>query len=227
MQLNQLPRPKAVLFDWDETLVDTFPTVHKAMNETFIAMQHQSQWTLQQTKDSIHHPAVVYFPEIFGDQHQAALETFTKAYQANHLQELQPMPWAENVLKTLQSHKIPIGIITNKRRFILEPELDLLKWRPFFVTEAIIAASEAGPNKPAADPVNKALAAMNISASPDVWVVGDKLNDAISGQNAGTSSVFLGAEHPEIPANFGQLPHAHAVDLDNFLSDLKIILVQN
>ena len=32
--LLQLPKPKAVIFDWDNTLVDTWPLIHEAIDKT-------------------------------------------------------------------------------------------------------------------------------------------------------------------------------------------------
>ena len=33
-----LPAPKAILFDWDNTLVDSWTVIHHAMTATFEAM---------------------------------------------------------------------------------------------------------------------------------------------------------------------------------------------
>jgi phosphoglycolate phosphatase len=40
----KLTKPKAILFDWDNTLADTWPTIHQAMSETFAAMG-QEPWS--------------------------------------------------------------------------------------------------------------------------------------------------------------------------------------
>ena len=48
--LSQLPR--AVLFDWDNTLVDNWPTIHDALNATFEAMGHPT-WTLAETRERV------------------------------------------------------------------------------------------------------------------------------------------------------------------------------
>ena len=43
-----LPKPKAVIFDWDNTLVNTWPIIHEALAATFKEMGQQP-WTLEQT----------------------------------------------------------------------------------------------------------------------------------------------------------------------------------
>src|SRR5947207_1478268 len=35
---GRLPRPRAILFDWDNTLVDSWVTIHEALNITMAAM---------------------------------------------------------------------------------------------------------------------------------------------------------------------------------------------
>ena len=44
-----LKPPRAILFDWDNTLVDNWPAIHDALNTTFAAMGH-GLWTLDETK---------------------------------------------------------------------------------------------------------------------------------------------------------------------------------
>ena len=35
---NESPPPRAIIFDWDNTLVDVWPAIHDALNTTFVAM---------------------------------------------------------------------------------------------------------------------------------------------------------------------------------------------
>ena len=44
----RLTRPRAVLFDWDNTLVDSYGVIHIAINETLAAMGHET-WTFEDT----------------------------------------------------------------------------------------------------------------------------------------------------------------------------------
>ena len=49
-----LTLPKAVIFDWDNTLVDSWPVIHHALNETLEAYG-KPLWTLEETKDRVRH----------------------------------------------------------------------------------------------------------------------------------------------------------------------------
>ena len=42
-------RPQAILFDWDNTLVDTWLTIHEALNHVMAAMD-KPLWSLAETR---------------------------------------------------------------------------------------------------------------------------------------------------------------------------------
>ena len=67
--LQNLKKPKAVIFDWDNTLVDTWPLIHRAINTTMNAMGKE-EWSLQKVKDTVHKSMRESFPGIFGDNWQ-------------------------------------------------------------------------------------------------------------------------------------------------------------
>ena len=39
LAFKNLKKPKAIVFDWDNTLVDTWPIIHMAINQTMQTMQ--------------------------------------------------------------------------------------------------------------------------------------------------------------------------------------------
>ena len=65
--------PKAILFDWDGTLVDNWPVIHAALNETLISFGHRP-WTLAETMERVSRSQRDSFPLIFGDRWEAARE---------------------------------------------------------------------------------------------------------------------------------------------------------
>jgi phosphoglycolate phosphatase-like HAD superfamily hydrolase len=42
-------RPAAVVFDWDDTLIDNWGAIRNALNAAFVAMGHET-WTLAETR---------------------------------------------------------------------------------------------------------------------------------------------------------------------------------
>lgn len=51
--LNNLKKPKAIIFDWDNTLVDTWPLIKTAINNTMSKMG-RDHWSLEKVKNTVH-----------------------------------------------------------------------------------------------------------------------------------------------------------------------------
>ena len=49
---QDLTRPRAILFDWDNTLVDSWTTIHEALNAVMAAME-KPLWSLRETKERV------------------------------------------------------------------------------------------------------------------------------------------------------------------------------
>ena len=47
--------PRAILFDWDNTLVDTWPVIHDSMNVTLTHMGWEP-WTMDETRARVRRP---------------------------------------------------------------------------------------------------------------------------------------------------------------------------
>ncbi|HLD76781.1 MAG TPA: HAD hydrolase-like protein, partial [Rickettsiales bacterium] len=93
--LAKRPKPKAIIFDWDNTLVDTWPLIHAAINATMIAMKKE-EWSLKKVQDNIHKAMRDSFPEIFGDNWQEAGEIYVNTYRSINLDRLKFLPDALN-----------------------------------------------------------------------------------------------------------------------------------
>ena len=59
--------PKAVLFDWDGTLVNSWPIIHESMNRTLEAMG-QTLWTMDYTLERVRKTLRESFPPLLGDR---------------------------------------------------------------------------------------------------------------------------------------------------------------
>ncbi|MCI5050547.1 MAG: HAD hydrolase-like protein, partial [Rickettsiales bacterium] len=60
----KLTRPRAILFDWDNTLVNTWPTIHEALN-VLMREKGREEWTLDQTKANVKKSMRDAFPAMF------------------------------------------------------------------------------------------------------------------------------------------------------------------
>ena len=93
-------RPRALLFDWDNTLIDSWGAIHHALEVTFEAMGRKP-WTLDETRARVRRLAREAFPALFGARAEEATEIFYGAFERDHLETLRPGDGAEPMLRGL------------------------------------------------------------------------------------------------------------------------------
>lgn len=184
-------RPKAVLFDWDNTLVDSWDTIHDSMNTTLAHMGHDL-WTADQTHERVRKSLREAFPELFGDRWEEARDVFYARFREIHLQTLRVKDGAEAALSAFAGEGIYLGVVSNKSGDHLRAESAHLDWNRFF--GRVIGATDAERDKPAVDPVLMALEPAGIAPGPDVWFVGDTNIDMECARNAGCVGVLVGKD---------------------------------
>lgn len=221
----RLPLPKAVIFDWDNTLVDTWPIIHAALEETFKQMG-LAPWSLQQTQAKVRKSMRDSFPEIFGPDWQKAGEIYQKSYRAHHLNRLRALPLAFDTVKKVHEMGLYSMVVSNKKGPNLRQEVEYLGWNVLF--DKIIGADDAARDKPHPDPVHMALEQSGIAPAPEVWFVGDSEIDLECAMNTGCTAILYGElamEHPDFtPTHFQGFPyHAHVRGHADMLSLLQTV----
>ena len=205
----KLESPQAVLFDWDNTLVDTWPTIHRALNMTLDHMQHP-QWSLEKVKANVKRSMRESFPEMFAQRWQEAATHYQQSYRAIHLQHLQPLPGAEATLRLLKQKKPFLGVVTNKKSDTLQLELDHLGWREYF--DVLVGAGDAARDKPSADPALLALTHYTGARGAAVWFVGDTGVDLECAAAIDATSILFGDHTLQGMVHDGHAFMAHARD---------------
>ena len=188
-----LPRPRALLFDWDNTLVDSWHAIHHAINVTFKALD-QEPWSLAETKVRVRASARDSFPGLFGIRSDEATEIFYRAFESDHLQQLREHAGAGALLSRLAKSDYHLAVVSNKQGYLLRREAEHLGWTGYF--RALVGASDAARDKPAVQPVDLALQDSGIPRGPEVWFVGDTDIDMECAVNAGCFPVLLRQEPP-------------------------------
>ena len=186
--------PRAILFDWDNTLVDNWSTIADSMNAVFAAFD-MPLWTLAETKARTRASLRDSFPRLFGERSKEAGRIFSDYFASRHLEELKEMPGAGDLLRRLKASGVYLGIVSNKRGRFLRMEADHLGWTGHF--NSLVGAADAPQDKPAIAPVELALAGSGIVRGPEVWFVGDTDIDIECAVNAGCLPVLLRREAPE------------------------------
>lgn len=181
--------PRAILFDWDNTLVDTWQTCYDALN---VARAHvglpsltpQDYWNQPHLsmRDSGHH--------LFGDAHAEGIRIFYESIAQNHLANITVHEGAESLLHHLKKRDIYLGVVSNKEGDVLRKEVAHLGWKSHF--HQVIGSKDTEADKPSHVPVLAALKPSLISPSKDVWFVGDSIVDVQCARAAGCLPFVVG-----------------------------------
>jgi phosphoglycolate phosphatase len=190
----ELPAPRAILFDWDNTLVDNWPAINEAINTTFVAMGHET-WTLDETRARVRKSLRDSFPEMFGARWTEARKIFYDRYAKIHIDYLSPLPGSDAVLDWLAQTEMYLAVVSNKAGGYLRDEARVLGWDSYF--GQIIGATDAAQDKPATAPVDMALDGSTIGPGHDVWFAGDGAIDVQCAVNSGLTPVLFMNEGTE------------------------------
>jgi len=185
--------PRAVVFDWDNTLADTFGVVQIALNAALVAMGQQP-WSELETRQRVRRSMRESFPELFGERWPEAREIFFKAFLERHLEGLRPMPGAGELLQAFSAAGVALAVVSNKTGPYLRQEAEALGWSPYFIQ--VIGAGDAPIDKPDPAPVALALAPLGIvpgsPACGEVWFIGDTDIDLQCAHATGCVPVLIG-----------------------------------
>ncbi len=212
--------PGAIIFDWDNTLVDSWQTIHETINATLGALGLE-QWSIEETLKRVRKSLRDSFPGIFGERWKEAEKIFYERYSAIHLDALKPLPGAFKMLEELHHLGIYLAVVSNKNGKHLRQEVEHLGWGSFFGN--IVGATDAKHDKPAAEPVEMALAGVNIGGKDRVWFAGDTEIDMECAVNSGSIPVLVRKKLPT-DGEFSLFPPAlhfsECQALSNFVTKL-------
>lgn len=180
--------PKAVIFDWDNTLVDNWSSITASINLTRAAFGLDT-WTELQVRERCNRALDQSFPEWFGDEWEQARDMYRGHFRGIHLQGLATMAGAGELLCALESRRIPLFVVSNKLGDLLRREAEYLGWTARF--KAIIGSRDAARDKPERDPVDLALGKHGMISDASVWFVGDTHLDVECARNAGCTPILV------------------------------------
>ena len=188
MSCDGLQPPRALLWDWDNTLVDGWPAIQAGLNAAF-RDAGMPEWSLDEVRERVRHSLRDSFPPLFGARWERARDIFYAAVRATHLAVLQPMPGVVTLIRQAAS-LAPMAVLSNKAGSLLRAEAVHLGWQPHF--RALVGAGDCEADKPDPRPMRVACAACGVPAGGVVWYVGDNALDMDAARRAGCVPVLLG-----------------------------------
>ena len=210
--------PKAIIFDWDDTLVDNWHSIHAGLNATLTAMG-QKPWSLEKTQSNVRRSMRDSFPSLFGERWKEAANIFLAHVQSHHLETIDVLDKVPKMLRALHKEGFYLGVVSNKNGVLLREEVEHLNWNIWF--SRIIGANDAIRDKPDRAPIDMALEGSGISTGKDVWFVGDARSDMECAHNAGVVAVLKCDkvyDHEEFAEFPPHITFKNADELSNFLT---------
>lgn len=183
--------PPAVIFDWDNTLIDTFPLLKDANNLARTTLGFPA-WDDAEARANIRLAGRDAYPKLYGERWQEAERIFYDHVQKHHLESLVVMEGAYELLEALAVAGVAMGILSNKRGAILRREVAHLGWSDFF--KAVYGPDDVGNiGKPAPDGLHAVLRVLDVDleTQPQVWYAGDTENDLKTARAAGVLPVYI------------------------------------
>ncbi len=174
-----------ILFDLDGTLLDSFALILAAFRHACLTVLGHAP-----TDEELHvlwgAPLRTRFAHIAPDRVDDLLAAYTPRYDALQAQLAAPFPGVQQMLETLRTRGLRLGVVTSKRRRSALRDLEVFSLGRHIDT--LVAAEDVAVPKPAPDVVFEALRRLQARAE-DTWMVGDWTLDIQAARAAAVTAV--------------------------------------
>lgn len=156
---------------------------------------------------------IAVFRDLLGDEPRAqvANEAFERAYAGRvESGEVEALPGAEDALRELRDDGVRIAVVTGFSAATRDLLLDALGWTS--LVDLALSPDLSFRGRPAPDLVLASVIRLSVDDVRAVAVVGDTVNDLLSGHRAGASvvaGVLTGAHDAR---TLSAAPHSHLLD---------------
>ena len=174
-------RIEAVLFDWDGTLLDSKPLIDESFYYVFQKYFPDHELTVEEL-DTFFGPSLEEtFSKFTHDKEliKELISCYREFNIANHDEMVKLFPGVKDVVKYLHKHNIKLGVVSSKRRDVLEQGINLFNLGQYF--DVIISGDDVTKTKPDPEGILKAKEALGLSK---VLYVGDSVGDIKAGKYA-------------------------------------------
>ena len=179
MALNRDVR--AILFDLDGTLADTFPLIVRAWNHALTPVTGKT-YSDEEVIARFGIPDGQMLKRELGEGYEDAIgDAYHQCYERSHEELVSPFEGVPELLAELKQRKIPRGVMTGKGRLAADITLRKLGWEELF--GGVITGDEVKKQKP--EPEGLLSLAKQLDVGPrECAFVGDSPADVRAGQAA-------------------------------------------
>lgn len=188
---------RGLIFDFDGTLVDSYPLIEEAF--AHVMRTHRLDET---ARDLFRQSRGLPLPEqmklVAPHMWEELVETYRSAdVRLGTARVFRGIP---TLVRRLRQAGAPLGVVSCKRRALVEAELEACGLRSYF--DVVIGFEDVTPPKPAPDPLLAAIARLGLSRSTALYV-GDSMVDLKTGRAARVRTVLAAwGLSPEFRAAF-------------------------
>lgn len=182
-------RQRGVVFDFDGTLVDSYPLIEAAFSTVMRthALDERARELFRQSRGL---PLPEQMRRISPEFWENLVATYRRA--DSRLGPAQVFRGIPTLVRTLRRRGVRLGVVSCKRRALVEAELEGIRLRPYF--DVIIGYEDVSPPKPAPDPLLAAIDRLQLPRAT-VLYVGDSLVDMETGHAARVRTVLASWGH--------------------------------
>jgi pyrophosphatase PpaX len=175
---------RGVVFDFDGTLVDSYPLIEQAFAHV-MRTHHLDERARALFRQSRGLPLPEQMKLVAPDIWEELVTTYREADTGlGHARVFRGIP---TLVRKLRRAGAPMGVVSCKRRALVEAELEAARLRGYF--DVVIGFEDVTPAKPAPDPLLYAIARLGISRSHAIYV-GDSMVDLDTGRAARVKTVL-------------------------------------
>ena len=188
---------RGLIFDFDGTLVDSYPLIEEAFAQ--VMQRHRLD---ESARELFRKSRGLPLPEQMKLVAPHMWEELVETYRAvdtklGHAQVFRGVP---TMIRQLRRAGAPLAVVSCKRRALVEAELEGTGLREHF--EVVIGFEDVTPPKPAPDPLLAAIGRLGLSRSAALYV-GDSMVDLKTGRAARVRTVLAAwGLSPEFRAAF-------------------------
>lgn len=175
---------KAVLFDFDGTVIDTNELIIQSYTHAFKKVLNRDI-SMDEILGLFGRPLRLSFNEDYGEVGDELFYAFREFNESHHDHIARPFQGVPESIIAIKEGGYKIGIVTSKRRGMLDRGIKLIGLEGAF--DVLIAAEDTDAHKPDPEPVLAACRKIEVSPEETLYV-GDSVFDILCGKNAGAKT---------------------------------------
>ena len=209
------PNPlRAVLFDWDGTLVDSAEKSYRCYVKAFAA--HGIDYD-RELFERTYAPDWYRTYEDIGLPREAWAEADARWLECYETEPSRLVPRVRENLERLAARALALGVVSSGDPVRVRRELKTLGVDAFFAT--VVCGGETQQRKPHPEPLRVALDRLGVAPADSAYL-GDSPEDVMMAKAAGAFAIGIPGGFPNRRALEASVPHLLATDLESAVSAL-------